>query len=143
ARDWPPPVGARPGDESVPYALAARWLDSLCARFTVPADPALLSELARVLPRLADASHAPTGVLEPARLRQAVQALLAGWDADARRANAASELGSVLDDLQFADAASLDLLLGVAGSASSGWCWLLACRSGASPTALQLWLDEM
>jgi DNA-binding SARP family transcriptional activator len=143
ARDWPPPVGARPGDESVPYALAARWLDSLCARFTLPGDPALLSELARVLPRLADTSHPPSGVLEPARLRQAVQTLLAGWDADAHRVDEATGLGTVLDDLQFADAASLDLLLSLAGAPSSAWCWLLACRSGAAPTTLQLWLDEM
>lgn len=138
ARGWLAPVGGRPGDEAVPYALAARWLDALCERCGVPVDPPLAIELARLLPRMSDPQHPPFGVLEPARLLQAVEAVLQLW-----RPRAGDCPGLALDDLQFADGASLDLLLSLAAAGrASGYTWLLAFRANAQPPALRQWRER-
>lgn len=131
ARGWPAPVGARPGDEAMPHALLARWLDALCERFGPPADAAVGAELARLLPRLGEGPAAPDGLLEPARLLLAVEAALKHWPGAA---------GMVLDDLQFADAASLELLLSLA-AAGSGRAWVLAFRAQAEPAPVRRWRE--
>jgi hypothetical protein len=107
--------------------------------FSTPVEPALARELARLLPRLADARDLPQGLLEPARLLQAVETVLKTWcTEEAARTTGAGRVGLALDDLQFADSASLDLLLGLA-TPSDAWVWLFAFRAGAEPAALQRW----
>jgi len=109
------------GDGAVPYALLARWVHAQpCA--TLP-DWAR-AELARLVPAL---GVAPAGPLSPLHLGQAMQ-LLAGL-----------QPAVLIDDLHFADAASLALLPSVLGGVQH--C-LLGCRANEMPAALQHWLDE-
>ncbi|HTN50425.1 MAG TPA: BTAD domain-containing putative transcriptional regulator [Burkholderiaceae bacterium] len=124
-----PLVGARPGDERVPYALLARLLRSLLGGDTGVAktvvDP-LRAELARVLPEI---GSAPSEPLNEARFRQAV--------AQACAAQAAGGLAGVaLDDLHFADSASLELLPALV---TSGLRFALAVRGAEMPPALAAW----
>jgi len=113
-------ASARPGDERVPYALLGRLLRSLLATRTEVLADGVQTELARVLPELprctlagADDGGAQArfvGALE-STLRDAV---LAGLEAVA------------LDDLHFADVASLEMAQHLAGV--PGVRWLAAFR---------------
>lgn len=93
------PVRGRPGDANVADALLARllralWVDDAAS---VALDGWARAELARVLPELGVAATAP---LQPLRLQQAVEQALA----------VAEPAGLALDNLHFADAATLELL---------------------------------
>ena len=128
-------VAARPGDERVPYALWSRLLRSLLARRSQPMLPAVQAELARLLPELPQAQRQPgIGHDDAARTRfiGALQATLAD-------AVAAGLCALALDDLHFADAASLELAQQLAGSA--GLRWLVAFR-GAEAAAPALALAD-
>lgn len=118
------PVGARPGDERVPYALLARLLRTVLGS-AVALDGQIQAELARVLPEL---GVPPTGALHEARFRQAVTQAL-----EARRE--AGLVGLALDDLHFADAASLELLPLLAGTTRL----VLAVRGAEVPATLAAW----
>jgi len=125
-----PTLGARPGDERVPYALLARLLRVAVvpgaeACSAVQLDGQLRSELARVLPEL---GAAPVGPMNEARFRQAVVEALAG-----RRQSGLA--GVALDDLHFADAASLELLPLLATELRLA----LAVRGAETPVALAAW----
>lgn len=109
----------RPGDAGVPYATLARLLRGLPLPEPALA-PALRQTLAGVLPELA-----PLGAVAVAKggQRAALQAALRAWLAQADPALL------VLDDLHFADAASLQLLAWLATDASAAQRrWLLARR---------------
>lgn len=113
---------ARPGDAAVPYALLARWVTALAAQ--APALPEWArGELARLLPALGPAAP---GALMPLHLTQALALLQPPQNA------------VLLDDLHFADAASLELLPAVLGPLH---CRLLAARSHELPEALQAWIS--
>jgi tetratricopeptide (TPR) repeat protein len=122
-------VHARPGDDSVPYALMARLM-----RLLLPGNLQLLAlhhqqALARVLPEMGQA--APTEGLGALALREAFDALL-------MLAQKLGVVGVMLDDLHFADAASLDNLQALCAS-SPGLSWVLAYRpADLSPPALVL-----
>ena len=111
--DWAAAVGpvafaaARPGDAVLPYASLSRLLLAAVDRFKPPLDSAHAAQAARVLPRLATLVG---GATEPVRTDyERTQALLALAtllkDCVQRGAQAL-----VLDDLQFADTASLAAL---------------------------------
>ncbi|MGZ8255317.1 MAG: ATP-binding protein, partial [Burkholderiaceae bacterium] len=126
-----PLVGARPGDERVPFALLSRVLRAaLRAEASVPAvaafDPAIRAELARVLPEI---GAPPAGPLSEARFRQAIAQVIAGCHADGL-------VGLALDDLHFADAASLQLLPSLVGSSLR---WILATRGAEAGVPLTTW----
>lgn len=124
-----PVVGARPGDERVPYALLARLLRLLLVPASKPASllpDAVRSELARVMPEL---GAAPTEPMSEARFRQAVSHVLA-----ARRE--AGLAGVALDDLHFADTASVEWLPDLA---TSGMRCALAVRGAEMPASLAAW----
>lgn len=125
-----PPVAARPGDARLPYALLARLLRELAARHGAPEAGWLRAELARFLPEL---GAAPRAALDPLRLRQALAAAFAQWQA-------AGLALVALDDLQFADAATLELLPELAGAPQLAW--LLGLRAAELPAALAAWLDD-
>lgn len=117
----------RPGDRAVPYATLARGLRELLA-LAEPPDWAA-RELARLLPELGE----PPREANPARLLQAIAAMLApftrgGW-----------VLG--VDDLQFVDPASAHALLGVHGQLPSGPL-VVAYRRGTLPTRIAPWVRE-
>lgn len=123
-----PVVGARPGDERVPYAMLARLLRAVFAPGThaMSLDPPLRAELARVLPEL---GAPPSELMHEARFSQAVVQALG--------ARAADGLGGVaLDDLHFADSASLELLPAMV---TSGLRFALAVRGAEMPQALATW----
>ncbi|MBL8326960.1 MAG: AAA family ATPase [Rubrivivax sp.] len=134
-------VRARLGDSSVPWATLARLLRAaLEAGLLAPPTPEHAAELARVVPELGTAT---TGALQPLRLKLAVQACL-----QARPAGPARVRLLALDDAQYADAATLEMLPGLCaasdpnadgGVAGQSLCWLVASRPGEMPAALRQW----
>lgn len=119
-------VSARPGDEHVPYAVLSRLLRRLTeAR---PPQPSVARELARLLPELGE-SEPMIDDEGRARFANAVDAFVT---------SAAGDVDAVLlDDLQFADAASCEALLRIA--AASDRPWIVAMRSAElEPSALKL-----
>jgi DNA-binding SARP family transcriptional activator len=124
-----PFVGARPGDDRVPYALLARLLRALLAlagRQAGLLPDAVRAELARVLPEL---GTAPIEPMSAARFRQAIAHVI-----EARRADGLA--GVALDDLHFADTASVEWLPELA---TSGLRCALAVRGAEMPAALAAW----
>jgi DNA-binding SARP family transcriptional activator len=139
-------AAGRPGDAGVPLATLARLLRAVAAGEAVSALPARTrGEIARVLPGFDDGSARTPGEGQRLVLLRAMQALLA---AHAPRATL------VVDDLHFADAASLDLLRGLIdtdtctdsdeprGSAAGAsghrpLRWLLAWRPADAGSAVQ------
>lgn len=136
-------VDARPGDVAQPLALLSRLVEGLLARFGAPnvACPTEsvanhVGELARLAPSL---GPAPAQPYNPLRLQQAVAAALAQW-------RTRGLAGIVVDDLQFADAVSLDLLAPRLVP-REGLGWVLAGRPGgrevgqpgAAPTFTSEW----
>ncbi len=96
---------ARPGDTVVPFALLARLLRAVheaVGEAALPTDASARRELARVLPELG-AGVAIAGEAQRLLLQRAVETLLS--QGLARGATA-----FLIDDLHFADAASLDML---------------------------------
>jgi DNA-binding SARP family transcriptional activator len=135
-------VQGRPGDAGVPYATLARLLRTIleCAPIELPpprrtALSRLLPELAPTLPLLADGQRL--------LLQQAVETVLT----QAQVENVLSD-GVVVDDLHFADAASVEMLQALicgSGVAAPGLRWMLAQRPGegdASATNLRAALEE-
>ena len=129
-------ASGRPGDKLVPYATLSRALRQVLDRDPTATDPALRRALAPLLPEL-DAA-VPTA-LRPA-LAAPVLALLQG---------AARALHTLaLDDLHFADDATLDLLQSllaaprdVAGASPVRWC--LGLRPAQPGSKLQGLLDAL
>ncbi|TXH48528.1 MAG: hypothetical protein E6Q93_26525 [Burkholderiaceae bacterium] len=112
-------VAARPGDAGVPYALMARLLRAWLERPGVNLAGRHRRELARLLPGF-DVPAAGPGGGRAIGLREAIEAALA--------ATAEAGLAGVLvDDLHFADDASLEALQALLGAAPS-LAWVLACR---------------
>jgi DNA-binding SARP family transcriptional activator len=123
-------VGARPGDGRVTHAMLARVLRGLIERWGAPKAAWVRSELARLLPELA---VAPTAHAQPLKLRHALSAVMTDWvDAGLK--------GIVLDDLQFADDASVDALLWLtAQDAGRHVPWLITLRANEVPDAVREW----
>ncbi len=112
-------LGARHGDARVPHALLSRLLRELIARLRVPPPHGVIDELSRLLPELGrtDAMGHDT---ERTRFVNAVEALL-------RQARAEGLSGLLIDDLQFSDAASIEMLHHLA-AADIGLRWVVAYR---------------
>lgn len=96
-------VGARAGDDALPYALLSRLLRRLIADHVGRPPAAISRELARLLPELGDAQPIASEQ-QRTRFLNAVQALLAS------AVKLHGLRGIALDDLHFADAASLAAL---------------------------------
>ena len=95
-------VSARPGDAGVPYASLGRALRAVIEHRPTSLEPAQRNELARVLPEIeSQAAIAVTG--HRLTLHAALEALL-------RDAHADGLAALVIDDLHFADGASLEML---------------------------------
>ncbi len=126
----------QPGDAAMPYALAARLLRAVLERFTPSLQDGVRVELSRLLPELAEA---PGGVGQQRLLWQAVFTALVG-----ARANGLAAVA--VDDLQFADAASLELLRWlIASAALSDLHFVFATRPeerGDAAPAWRAWLDD-
>jgi DNA-binding SARP family transcriptional activator len=100
-------AAGRPGDAGVPFATLARLLRAVTARGTALSGPAdqlpagVHTEIARVLPELDGHAPRPTGEGQRLAMQRAVRALLASQ---------AGLVGLLVDDLHFADEASLEML---------------------------------
>lgn len=125
-------VAGRPGDDIAPYSLAARWLRALLAGFALKPTPTQQQDLARVLPEFGVAPPR-AGDAERALLCAACESLLA-----AATAQGLTILS--IDDLQYADAASVQLLHSLIGAAACGW--LLAMRPGELGPSQQALADQ-
>ncbi len=136
-------LGARAGDTAVPLALASRWLTALLQRLEAGGAETPDAAQRRLLAPLHAAWHSPQAErVDPAETARTAAALL-------RRAAAIGLRAVVLDDLHFADGASLALLSSVrscalplqAGPAPAAW--VLACRPDEGEAALQAWLQPL
>ena len=101
-------VAARPGDAGVPYASLGRTLRALLDRRPALLERAERAELARVLPELQVLAVAAPAVSLAAVLQRAIRSLLQGAQQEGLAA-------LVIDDLHFADTASLEMLQALVG----------------------------
>lgn len=116
---------ARPGDTAVPYSTLARALRLLCQRVPQVLAERPRLELARLLPEVGVVDAAPSAA-SPAAQRMTLQRGLCEL---LRNARTAGLEGIVVDDLHFADAASLEMLVALSQSdAVPGLRWAFAVR---------------
>lgn len=125
-------TAARPGDERVVYALAARLLRQLPREALDSLDGAVRAELARLLPEFGAAAPIESDAGR-ARFFNAVAAALAA--ATARTA------GIVVEDLHFADEASVELLRYVAGDGSMRW--VFTARAAETAPASRALMEDV
>lgn len=128
-------VAARPGDAGVPLSTLSRLLRAVAERVPQALVAPARLELARVMPESLpewlpepDSSSAPSaGGGRRLQLQRAVAAVLAGC---------AALPALALDDLHFADAASLQLLQALLDEAPGPQRWALAYRPAEAGSAL-------
>ena len=127
---------SRPGDAQTPYAVLGRLMRCVVPLLAAPPGEATRAELARIEPEFGSAPAAPA---QQATLWRAAEALL--------QAACAGGLAALLvDDLHFADSATLDALRWLSASPQlAGLRFGLASRPlDASPhaSALRDWLND-
>lgn len=122
-------ASARPGDERVPYALLGRLLRGLLATRTEALADGVQAELSRLLPELPQRTRA--GANESGAEARFVGAL----ESTLHDAVAAGLEAVALDDLHFADAASLEMTQHLVGV--PGLRWLAAFRGAEIGPAAQ------
>ena len=101
---------ARPGDTVVPYALAVRLLRAIIQRAPQVMDEAVRLDLSRVLPEV-HLAHWPAPTRQPMSVDAQKLAVQRGAIALLQAALSSGVAAIVLDDLHFADDASLDLIM--------------------------------
>ena len=115
-----------------PYALLARVLRGLIERWGAPKEPWIVAELARLLPEL---GAAPNAKFQALQMQRAVARTIA--------ATAESGMaGLVIDDVQFADDASIEILLRLmTENVGAGLTlpWLITVRANEIPAKLSEW----
>jgi DNA-binding SARP family transcriptional activator len=136
-------VQGRPGDAGVPYATLARLLRTILARTPVELPAPRRTELSRLLPELAPALPLPADG-QRLLLQGAVEAVLAQAQAEGSARD-----GVIVDDLHFADDASVEMLQALVCASDEGLLaglrWTLAQRPGegsATAAALRAALEE-
>jgi DNA-binding SARP family transcriptional activator len=123
-------VASHAGDASLPYAGIARLLRAVLsdAGSQLKPEPWVQQELARLLPEL---GTPPAGPMQPLRMQRALELAIGSAGVEA----------IAFDDVQFADDASLELLLGLA-QAGQATRWQFAIRSAEMPLRVQQWLSR-
>ncbi len=132
-------VAARPGDAGLPYGTLARVLRQVIARCAVDEAALQRTTLARLLPELAPGASLPDEARRLA-VQHAVEALLRAARIDGRPLAAL-----VVDDLHFADDASVEMLQSLVDSLHAELRFALAQRPGegsAAAAALRAALEE-
>jgi DNA-binding SARP family transcriptional activator len=123
-------VQGRPGDAGVPYATLARLLRAVLERAAIELPAPRRTELARLLPELAPSVPLPADG-QRLLLQGAVEGVLAQADIDG-----APIEGLIVDDLHFADDASVEMLQALINAeALHGLRWALAQRPGEGSAA--------
>lgn len=125
-------AAARPGDERVVYALTVRLLRQLPPESLRDLPPSVRKELARLLPELGEGEPIRTDA-ERARFFNAIGATLA--------AARALTHGIVIDDLHYADEASLELIQYLANDGSVPW--IFAARPAEIGAGARALLDAV
>ena len=121
---------ARSGDSAIPYALLARLVRTLLARYDAPPAAWVRGELARIAPELGEPAE---GAVDAVRLVQALVQLI-------EHAGSGGLSGLVLDDLHYADDASLEALVALVGhDGVRGLRLFTGARAGEEPRALREW----
>ena len=105
-------VSARPGDERAVYAVAARLLRQVPRERFAAFDASVRRELARLLPELGEADPIRSEA-ERSRFYNAVGAVL--------HAAGSGIAGAIVDDLHFADDASIELIHYLTGDQRMPW----------------------
>jgi DNA-binding SARP family transcriptional activator len=125
-------VAARPGDAGVPYASLGRALRALLELRPAPLEPEQRHELARVLPEI-ERNLALAGATPLRRLT--LQAALAALLAEAQAEGLAA---IVIDDLHFADGATLEMLPSlILGEGRDALRWGFAQRPAEGDAAVE------
>ncbi|MCW5632394.1 MAG: AAA family ATPase [Rubrivivax sp.] len=131
---------ARPGDAGVPYASLGRTLRALLERRPALLERAERADLARVLPELQVQVLAAAAIAPAAVLQRAIRSLL-------RAARDEGLAALVVDDLHFADSASLEMLQALVGDetlAALRWGFVSRPAEGQPAVeALRAALEEM
>lgn len=126
--------GARPGDAGVPFATLSRLLREVLRHAPQALQQVPRDEIARVLPEIG----------EPLRQGEAQQAVLERALLDLLGASAAVLDAVLVDDVHFADTASLEMLQSLIGStAGAGLGWVLAMRPAEAGSARQGLADRL
>lgn len=124
-------IKARDGDQHQPYALLVHLWKAVSARLPAPEPP--VSDIMARLERWADSGGMPAPGEH--RVRAAVAQAFEAWTA--------AGLGSLfIDDVQWADEASLEALLAWLMGAAAAPRTLLTCRLGEPCQALEAWLGR-
>ena len=126
------PLSARPGDERVVYAVVTRLLRQLPREALRELDAPLRRELARLLPEFGEAAPLQSDA-ERVRFFNAIAAVL--------HAMPQRVAGVVVDDLHFADEASVELLQYLAGDTAIRW--IFAGRPAELGAAARSLLDAV
>ena len=111
-------VSSRPGDGTIPYSSLARLLRAILEQDPPLVEEGHRAELSRLMPELHGVP--PPGEMRPRLVEAAVRALLL-------RAAASGWRALLVDDLHFADAASLEMLAALALE-ETGLVWGFAQR---------------
>ncbi len=129
-------VQARPGDSGVPYATLARLLRTAMAGKQPELPDGSRTPLARVLPELQPALGGASDHQRP-QLQPALESVLFGVRRDGVR-------GVLLDDLQFADEASVEMLRTILGGEREiDLRWGFAQRTGEATAAMHSLRDTL
>ncbi|HET7791738.1 MAG TPA: AAA family ATPase [Rhizobacter sp.] len=130
-------VAGRPGDAGVPFATLARLLRAVASRADSQAlallDAPVRSEIARVLPEF-EVGGQRAGEGQRLVLQQAVCRFLGAHD---------SLAGLVVDDLHFADEASLEMIGALIDDERSALRWALAYRPAEVGSPVQALHDGL
>ena len=129
-RDGAIDVGARPGDARVPFALLARLLRAIMQRYAPVLQDWAKEELCRLLPEL---GTAPESKLQPVRLQRAVAHAVSV-------ASDAGLTGCAIDDLHFADDASIESLLTLIADTEVHVRWMVGARTAEVSRQVLDWL---
>ena len=125
-------VQARPGDAGMAYALLARLLRTVLGLWPATSDPSRQRALALVLPELGEPATL-AGVAQRLLLLRAVEATLA-------EAASAGLRAVIVDDLHFADDASIEFLQSLTQSDSLSLLrWGFAQRPNEGDAAATVW----
>lgn len=125
-------TGARPGDAARPGALLARLVAAALRRFEPALEATVATDLARLLPP-APGQPAPADLKSALEHRRVLGAVTRALQA----CHGAGMRLMVIDDLHYADDASLDALLVLAGA------WLASPADQAAPPLFAARADEL
>ena len=135
-------AAARPGDAGVPYATLTRLLRLVAQRCTITLADHDRHELARLLPEMAPGADLPAEGHRLA-LQVAIVRALGGAHLSDDDATRVPLDGLIVDDLHFADDASIEMLQALVGALATTLRFAFAQRPGEGSAAAQALRDAL